>query len=194
MKRLILFVLSLCFLILPSIGQDIIVTVDGNEIQSKIDEISTETIKYKEFDFQEGPLRNIKISEVFMVIYENGKREIFSLNGEIETEKEGTKNEPSNSDYKGTYFMLGIGIGNSYGFPGAILEYRHGIGLYQGIGFHAGAGDGPEFPVLVSVGAKYYPHKWLYVNAQFGIFGERDFYQSHDGTYCGPVLYMVRRF
>ena len=74
MKKLILFVLSLCLLNLPSIGQDIIVTVDGNEIKSKIIEISTETIKYKEFDFQEGPLRNIKITEVFMVIYENGKR------------------------------------------------------------------------------------------------------------------------
>lgn len=59
-------------------AQDIIIKRNGDEIKSKILEITSETIKYKEFDFQDGPIRNINISDVFMVIYENGKREKFT--------------------------------------------------------------------------------------------------------------------
>ena len=59
-------------------AQDIVVKLNNDEIKTKIIEITDETIKYKEFDFQDGPIRNIKISEVFMVLYENGKREKFT--------------------------------------------------------------------------------------------------------------------
>ncbi|MCF8373209.1 MAG: hypothetical protein K9H64_16440 [Bacteroidales bacterium] len=59
-------------------SQDIIIKKNGSEIKTKIIEITIETIKYKEFDFQEGPIRNINISDVFMVIYENGNREVFA--------------------------------------------------------------------------------------------------------------------
>jgi len=59
-------------------AQDIIEKKDGNEIKCKILEITSDAIKYKDFDFQDGPTRNIEISDVFMVIYENGKREKFT--------------------------------------------------------------------------------------------------------------------
>ena len=40
-------------------------------------EITDLLIKYKDFDFQDGPTRNINISDVFMITYENGQKEVF---------------------------------------------------------------------------------------------------------------------
>lgn len=58
-------------------AQDVILKQDGSEIRTKILEITDEHIKYKEFDFQNGPIRNIKISEVVMITYENGEKKDF---------------------------------------------------------------------------------------------------------------------
>ncbi|OMP29951.1 hypothetical protein BKM32_15215 [Mangrovimonas sp. DI 80] len=63
---------------LYSFGQDVIVKLDGEEIESKVLEITPESIKYKLFDFQDGPLRNISKEQVALIIYENGTRENFS--------------------------------------------------------------------------------------------------------------------
>lgn len=70
-------------------AQDIIIITDGNEIKSKVIEITSKTIKYKKFDYLDGPIRNINISNVFMVIYENGEREKFTTlqNEEKKTSK-----------------------------------------------------------------------------------------------------------
>ena len=51
---------------------------DGSEIKAKVLEITDKEIKYKNFDFQNGPTRYISISEVFMITYENGQKEVFS--------------------------------------------------------------------------------------------------------------------
>jgi len=70
-------------------AQDIIIITDGNEIKSKVIEITSKTIKYKKFDYLDGQIRNINISNVFMVIYENGEREKFTTlqNEEKKTSK-----------------------------------------------------------------------------------------------------------
>jgi len=62
-------------------SQDIIYVKDGTEVKAKIIEITDEFVKYKRFEQQEGPLRSLQISEVFMVIYENGTREVFKGGG-----------------------------------------------------------------------------------------------------------------
>lgn len=90
-------------------AQDIVVKLNNDEIKTKIIEITDETIKYKEFDFQDGPIRNIKISEVFMVLYENGKREKFTalesqasienVNPVIVSQKKITSKEVGNASF-----------------------------------------------------------------------------------------------
>ena len=55
-------------------AQDFIQKQDGSEIKAKVLEITDQHIKYKEFDFQTGPIRNINISDVFMITYENGRK------------------------------------------------------------------------------------------------------------------------
>ncbi len=113
MKHLLLFIFLLFSFNL--IAQDIIIKRNGDEIKSKILEITSETIKYKKFEFQDGPIRNINISDVFMVIYENGEREKFTttenLNSKEVAQKENLtiteslnsteiiKKEVSNNDY-----------------------------------------------------------------------------------------------
>ena len=74
--QLLLTILMTHSLIL-SFAQDVIYKIDGAEIKAKITDITTETIKYKKYEQQDGPIRNILISDVFMVIYEDGTREVF---------------------------------------------------------------------------------------------------------------------
>jgi len=58
-------------------AQDIIFKQDGNEIQSVIIEITKDSIRYNSIDQKEGTTKNISISEVFMIIYKDGTRELF---------------------------------------------------------------------------------------------------------------------
>lgn len=59
-------------------AQDVIFKKDGVKINAKTLEITEQQIKYKDFYFQDGPIRNVNISDVAMIIYENGEKEIFN--------------------------------------------------------------------------------------------------------------------
>lgn len=85
MKKTLFLIFSLLLGILVN-AQDIILKKDGNEIKAKVLEITDQFIKYKDFDFQEGPMRNIKIVDVFMIKYKNGQKEIFYHNSLLEKE------------------------------------------------------------------------------------------------------------
>jgi len=80
------------------LAQDIIIKTDGNEINSKVIEITLETIKYKKYEHLDGPIRNINIADVFMIIYENGDREKFS--GITKKENNETRVENVQSEQK----------------------------------------------------------------------------------------------
>jgi len=86
---------------------DIILQIGGKEIKAKVLEITDQQIKYKDFDYQSGPIRNINISEVFMITYENGKKEVF--NNKTQSSK---KQKPTNC-VNNTAFGLDIGIGGA---------------------------------------------------------------------------------
>lgn len=165
MKNLLLFLLIgfSCNLIY---SQDIIFKYDGNEIKSKIVEISRDSIVYQEYGIENGVLNQIPITEVFMVIYENGIRVKFtSLNTGKNAEEPKVTVLPK--VYDGNYFLIGCGVGPSYGFIGVQAQARFG-GL-QGFGFHFGLGIIPIpflFLPMISTGVKYYPYKDLYINAQ----------------------------
>jgi len=185
MKRVLILILLINNVIF---AQDVIIKKNGDEVKSKILEITSSEIKYKEFDFQNGPTRNISVSEVFMIIYENGKRE--TINKKEVTNTEVTNTKVSNSEYKGKYFMLGAGYGNSYGGSGVRVQWR--TGDIQGFGWHAGVGYLPtgEGAVLASAGLKFFPYKDLYINAQFGLVGYEQTYDYYYGySYDSEYLY-----
>jgi len=87
---------------MSSKGQDLIILKDGNEINSKVLEVNISDVKYKKFDNLEGPMYSVLKSEVFMIKYKNGTKDIINslkeadqpikLNQEISTSEILTKN------------------------------------------------------------------------------------------------------
>jgi opacity protein-like surface antigen len=75
------------FTVFNIFAQDVIYKHDGTEIKAKVTEITESVIKYKKYEQLEGPIRNILISDVFMIIYEDGTREVFKSK-ETENEKQ----------------------------------------------------------------------------------------------------------
>jgi len=104
MKK-ILVLLAFVGLSLGANAQDIILKQDGSEIKAKVLEITDQQIKYKEFDFQDGPTRNINISEVFMITYENGKREVFNKQTSTQTPQQ--KPYILSNDEKNEFYEIG---------------------------------------------------------------------------------------
>lgn len=102
---------------ISSFAQDIIIKKNGDEIKAKVNEITKTEIKYKKFENIEGPTYQIDISEVFMIRYENGSKDVFNTSEQKNTEllKETTNSKlfiipKSNDIAKATPF------GNKYVF------------------------------------------------------------------------------
>ena len=75
MKKIIVIFIGI-LVVISGFSQDIIYKTDGTEIKAKVFEITTEAVKFKNYNQQEGPLRNISLTEVFMIIYEDGTKEV----------------------------------------------------------------------------------------------------------------------
>lgn len=59
-------------------AQDIITMKNGDEIQAVVQEVGIDDIKYKRFDNPNGPNYTLKKSEIFMIKYENGSKDVFN--------------------------------------------------------------------------------------------------------------------
>lgn len=77
MKKMIFTALVSIFTITIAFSQDIITKKSGEDIQAKVLEVTTTEIKYKKFDNQNGPTFIILKSDVLMIRYENGTKDIF---------------------------------------------------------------------------------------------------------------------
>lgn len=75
MRRKILFLFAGMLFVLTASAQDVIKMKDGKEIQAKISEITQDEIKYKNFDYQDGPTFTINKSDVSTITYSNGMTE-----------------------------------------------------------------------------------------------------------------------
>ncbi|MEO8149021.1 MAG: hypothetical protein ABI723_15350 [Bacteroidia bacterium] len=81
MKKLNIIACLIIFICYASYSQDIIYKRNGEKIKSKVIEVTPREIKYKEFNFEQGPVFSIAKSEVTQVIYESGLKEIFESPG-----------------------------------------------------------------------------------------------------------------
>lgn len=59
-------------------AQDRIVLKNGNTLEAKVQEIQVSEIKYKRFDNLNGPVYSLLKSDVFLIMYENGTKEVIS--------------------------------------------------------------------------------------------------------------------
>ena len=59
-------------------SQDVITKKTGEDIQSKIIEVTQNEVKFKKFDNIDGPIFSMLKSEILMVRYKNGTKDIFN--------------------------------------------------------------------------------------------------------------------
>ena len=76
MKKILLILSVLCSL--SAMAQDVIVKQNGDEIQCKILEVNKNEVKYKRWTNQDGPSFAEKKSEIFMIKYENGEKDMIA--------------------------------------------------------------------------------------------------------------------
>lgn len=92
MRTLLLFALML--LTIAANAQDFIILKNGEEIKSIVKEIDLDVVRYQKFDNQTGPVYVIKKSEVFLVKYANGTKDV------INAQSEAPKTQPVESVVK----------------------------------------------------------------------------------------------
>jgi len=113
---------------------DIIFLKDGQEIKAKLIEITLSEIKYKLFEYLDGSTITAAKSDVYVIFYANGTREVFN-----ETNSSFSKKQSFKSCVKNTAFGLDIGIGGgkeSKVFSSALgIRVMHHFSPYFGIDF-----------------------------------------------------------
>lgn len=164
MKTTILFIV---FTIFSFIGfsQDVIVKRDGEKIDAKVIEITKTTIKYKKFEQEDGPVRNISISEVAEIIYNNGDWEKFKEEDIVEEVEEETSTRPTRPSRSkkdpflnsGLYLDLMIGGGNAI-VSQSSFSYYDDFGNYYPNGFdYTSEYESRYVAVSFRIG-----HKWMF--------------------------------
>ncbi|MBO7101599.1 MAG: hypothetical protein J6V98_06205 [Bacteroidales bacterium] len=107
MKRLLPTIIFLMLLGLTASAQDIITTKNGDDIQAKVLEVTSTELKYKKHSNLDGPTYTIKKSDVLIVRYENGEKEVFKDTPKDNTYKPNTKQGVREgmrySEYKNLY-------------------------------------------------------------------------------------------
>ena len=64
---------------------DLILLINGEELKSKIIEITNNEIKFKKIEYLDGPTHVILKSDIFMITYKTGQKEVFSHKNDINT-------------------------------------------------------------------------------------------------------------
>jgi hypothetical protein len=201
MKKLLLF----CGIILLSskaYNQDLILKTNGDEIKSKVIEVTQDVIKYKKYENLDGPVYSLSKTSIFMIKYENGSKDVFNQQSDLprrsssksektvkNTDSEPVKKKESSffKYHQNRYFSIATGLGDSYGGLGMRAQARFGgnvgFGVQAGVGWFPGVED--ESCFAVEAGFKFYLYRGIYINTQFGILGKQTTYDYSYGSYSG---------
>ena len=76
MKKVIIIALSLAALNVAA--QDIIVMRNGDEVEAKVTKVGRTEVEYHKWSNQDGPVYTVAKSDVFMVKYKNGEKDVFN--------------------------------------------------------------------------------------------------------------------
>ena len=102
MKKILISIFCIVFSTLL-FSQDNVILKSGEELKVKITEVSDNNIKYKKLNFLEGPNFTINTSDIFMIKYSNGEKQIFNNNNES---KSSTSNGKYSTIEEGTVVAL----------------------------------------------------------------------------------------
>jgi hypothetical protein len=78
MKKITFSAIATILIMTNGFSQDIITKKTSEDIQAKVMEVTTNEIKYKKFDNQSGPTFTLLKSDILMIRYENGSKDIFN--------------------------------------------------------------------------------------------------------------------
>jgi len=78
MKKLLLLFITALLLVSRLIAQDVIFIKDGTELQSKVLEVLPDIVKYKVYSSLDGPTYSIYKSDILLIKYEDGRKDIFT--------------------------------------------------------------------------------------------------------------------
>ena len=155
MKRILLVILSVLGTLTVTNAQDLITTKKGEDIEAKILEISPKEVKYKKFSNLEGPTFTLNRSDVLMVRYENGDRDIFenetnSPSSAMGSVQEGMRYREYKNLYNTKYYIREASDAYSPGWAGVASFFIPGLG--QGVAGEWGRGLG-IFAADIGLGA-----------------------------------------
>ena len=137
-------------------AQDIIVLKSADEIKAKIKEILPTTIKYVEWDFQDGPDRIMDKNDILVIKYQNGRTESFENTARarraasVGSSKEKVRTYINEIKLQG-YVYTGLSFAD--GISGPVLEGSVGARLYDYLYLGAELGYRPMF-------VRYYASQW----------------------------------
>lgn len=107
MKNIIIPALMCCIVIFItkiSYSQDIIILKNGDEIKSKVIEVTPDLVKYKKWANQDGPIYSSTKTEIFMIKYANGAKDVFNNTSNANSNSSQTSNSNSSSKFIGTWY------------------------------------------------------------------------------------------
>lgn len=77
MKKLLFSIV--CLLLSTNLfSQDVLTLQSGEEVKVKVMEVSASELKYKKHENLDGPIYSMSLKNIFMIVYENGTKEIFN--------------------------------------------------------------------------------------------------------------------
>src|SRR3569832_587475 len=167
MKSL-LIILSLLLAASFSHAQDTVIKKNGDELSVKLIEINPDYIKYKKLDNMDGPVITVNKSDVFMIKYQNGSKEVMKTDAD-------KKSRISKPGRLGICVDFGVSTGNDVDVystsiggalrgeinVGSVLDftvsagYQHYITKHQSMGSY-GSEDLSMYSILILLGLKFY--------------------------------------
>ena len=78
MKKILFILIAAAILVPPSYAQDVITLTTGNTISALVQEVGNTEVKYKRFDNPNGPNYTLNISDIYIISYANGTKDVFS--------------------------------------------------------------------------------------------------------------------
>lgn len=138
-KIVSLCVIMFCGMFMHIHAQDVIIKKSGEELKTKVMEVSSDEIKYKMWDYQDGPLYTISTSDIFMIKYQNGKKDIMSDANYTSSVKRGKSSSIHYPRYRGE-INWGYALGLDDAPDRIVFETIHGskINQYAFVGVGAG--------------------------------------------------------
>jgi hypothetical protein len=137
MKNLLIALLLTVFNI-SIYAQDNITLKNGDEIKSKVLEVTTTEVKYKKYDNLDGPIYTISKSDILFIKYENGQKDVF--NDTKEETNTSTNNTTNNTNSKRKMFLFSLDLYGGDGFERVKTLYINNEYIYIRPGGGAGIG------------------------------------------------------